>query len=139
MFLEPTCPFSVRRSESSSDLLDQAGEDRITIKLRLQSQPWHMYSGSDRALYCGRLDPLTAAGGEVTAYAYDPAGQLIKLTRPDGSFFTYTYDAAHRLTGIADAVGDRVTCTCDAVSNVTMKQILDPGGHLTRTRSYACL
>jgi hypothetical protein len=26
------------------DLLDQAGEDRITIKLRLQSQPWHMYS-----------------------------------------------------------------------------------------------
>jgi hypothetical protein len=27
------------------DLLGQAGEDRITIKLRLQSQPWHMYSG----------------------------------------------------------------------------------------------
>src|SRR5204863_8564198 len=25
--------------------LGQAGEDRITIKLRLQSQPWHMYSG----------------------------------------------------------------------------------------------
>jgi hypothetical protein len=22
-----------------------AGEDRITVKLRLQSQPWHMYSG----------------------------------------------------------------------------------------------
>ena len=27
------------------DLLDQAGEDRITVKLHLQSQPWHMYSG----------------------------------------------------------------------------------------------
>ena len=27
------------------DLLDEAGEDRITVKVRLQSQPWHMYSG----------------------------------------------------------------------------------------------
>src|SRR3954454_849313 len=27
------------------DLLGEAGEDQITIKLRLQSQPWHMYSG----------------------------------------------------------------------------------------------
>src|SRR4029450_5467739 len=25
--------------------LDKAGEDRITVKIRLQSQPWHMYSG----------------------------------------------------------------------------------------------
>jgi predicted phage terminase large subunit-like protein len=25
--------------------LDQAGKDRITVKLHLQSQPWHMYSG----------------------------------------------------------------------------------------------
>jgi hypothetical protein len=27
------------------DLLDKAGEDRITVKVRLLSQPWHMYSG----------------------------------------------------------------------------------------------
>jgi hypothetical protein len=27
------------------DLLAHAGEDRITVKIRLQSQPWHMYSG----------------------------------------------------------------------------------------------
>jgi len=44
-FLEPTCPFSVRAFGKFDDLLAQAGEDRITIKLRLQSQPWHMYSG----------------------------------------------------------------------------------------------
>src|SRR3954453_3788098 len=45
MFLEPTCPFSVRAFGKLDDLLGQAEEDRITIKLRLQSQPWHMYSG----------------------------------------------------------------------------------------------
>ncbi len=44
-FLEPTCPFSVRALGKFDDLLAQAGEDRITLKIRLQSQPWHMYSG----------------------------------------------------------------------------------------------
>jgi hypothetical protein len=45
VFLEPTCPFSVRAFGKLDDLLTQAGADRITIKIRLQSQPWHMYSG----------------------------------------------------------------------------------------------
>ena len=45
MFLEPTCPFSVRAFAKLDDLLQQAGEDRVTVKIRLQSQPWHMYSG----------------------------------------------------------------------------------------------
>src|ERR1700730_17089220 len=45
VFLEPTCPFSVKAFGKLDDLLDQAGEDRITVKLRLQSQPWHTYSG----------------------------------------------------------------------------------------------
>jgi len=45
VFLEPTCPFSVKTFGKLDDLLDQAGEDRITGKPHLQSQPWHMYSG----------------------------------------------------------------------------------------------
>ena len=45
MFLEPTCPFSVRAFGKLDETLALAGEDRITIKIRLQSQPWHMYSG----------------------------------------------------------------------------------------------
>jgi protein-disulfide isomerase len=44
-FLEPTCPYSVKTFNKLDDLLAQAGADRITIKIRLQSQPWHMYSG----------------------------------------------------------------------------------------------
>ncbi len=45
MFLEPTCPFSVKAFGKLDETLALAGEDRITIKIRLQSQPWHMYSG----------------------------------------------------------------------------------------------
>ena len=44
-FLEPTCPFSCRAFGKFDALLAEAGEDRITLKIRLQSQPWHMYSG----------------------------------------------------------------------------------------------
>ncbi|MBV8565214.1 MAG: thioredoxin domain-containing protein [Methylobacteriaceae bacterium] len=45
MFLEPTCPYSGKAFGKIDDLLAEAREDRITIKLRLHSQPWHMYSG----------------------------------------------------------------------------------------------
>ncbi|MCX8997074.1 thioredoxin domain-containing protein [Rhizobiaceae bacterium BDR2-2] len=45
VFLEPTCPFSVKAFNKLAAFLDQAGEDRVTVKIRLQSQPWHMYSG----------------------------------------------------------------------------------------------
>src|SRR6202451_4044394 len=45
VFLEPTCPFSARALGKLDETLALAGEDKITIKIRLQSQPWHMYSG----------------------------------------------------------------------------------------------
>jgi hypothetical protein len=45
VFLEPTCPFSAKALFKLDSLLEEAGADRITIKIRLQSQPWHMYSG----------------------------------------------------------------------------------------------
>ncbi len=45
MFLEPTCPYSVKAFGKIDETLKLAGEDRITIKISLQSQPWHLYSG----------------------------------------------------------------------------------------------
>ena len=45
MFLEPTCPFSARAFGKIDETLKLAGDDRVTVKIRLQSQPWHMYSG----------------------------------------------------------------------------------------------
>ena len=37
IFLEPTCPFSVKAFGKLDDLLAQVGEDRIIIRLRLES------------------------------------------------------------------------------------------------------
>ena len=62
VFLEPTCPHSCRAFGKVDDLLGYNSSkaalnaitliyahtlraDRITVKMRLQSQPWHMYSG----------------------------------------------------------------------------------------------
>lgn len=45
MFLEPTCPYSVRAYGKLDETLRSVGEDMLTIKIRLLSQPWHMFSG----------------------------------------------------------------------------------------------
>ncbi len=45
VFLEPTCPFSVRAFNKFDALLSEVGEDKMTLKIHLQSQPWHMLSG----------------------------------------------------------------------------------------------
>jgi hypothetical protein len=66
MFLEPTCPFSVKALGKLDDLLMAAGEDRITVKVRLQSQPWHMYSG---VIVRCIVAASTVEGGRDTAKA----------------------------------------------------------------------
>lgn len=45
IFLEPTCPFSCRALGKLKKLLREAGEDQVTIKLRFNCQPWHLFSG----------------------------------------------------------------------------------------------
>lgn len=45
MFIEPTCQHSLRAFGKMDETLAMAGADKITIKLRIQSQPWHMFSG----------------------------------------------------------------------------------------------
>lgn len=45
VFLEPTCPYSVKAFNKLDALLAAVGEDKVTVKIRLQSQPWHMFSG----------------------------------------------------------------------------------------------
>ena len=66
VFLEPTCPFSVRAFNKLDDLLALAGEDRITIKVRLQSQPWHLFSG---VIVRCILAASTLPGGKANAKA----------------------------------------------------------------------
>ena len=66
VFLEPTCPYSVKAFGKLDDLLAKTGEDRITIKVRLQSQPWHMYSG---VIVRCILAASTLEGGKAAAKA----------------------------------------------------------------------
>ncbi|MEY2655497.1 MAG: hypothetical protein RLZZ524_2525 [Pseudomonadota bacterium] len=44
VFMEPTCPFSGRAFGKLDELLDRAGAQRLTVRIRLQSQPWHLFS-----------------------------------------------------------------------------------------------
>lgn len=44
LFLEPTCPYSGKAFGKLDQLLAALGEDRLTVKIRLHSQPWHMFS-----------------------------------------------------------------------------------------------
>ena len=66
IFMEPTCPYSVKAYGKLDETLALAGEDRITIKIRLQSQPWHMYSGV--VVRC-ILAASTLPGGKAAARA----------------------------------------------------------------------
>ncbi len=44
LFLEPTCPYSGKAFGKIEQLLEEVGEDKLTVKIRLHSQPWHMFS-----------------------------------------------------------------------------------------------
>ena len=44
VFLEPTCPYSGLTFEKLPALVAAAGENRLTVKIRLISQPWHLFS-----------------------------------------------------------------------------------------------
>jgi hypothetical protein len=43
-FLEPTCPYSARAFPKLFELVDLVGT-RVTVHVRLHSQPWHLFSG----------------------------------------------------------------------------------------------
>lgn len=45
VFLEPTCPYSIKAFGKLDGLLEAVGESNITVKILLHSQPWHLYSG----------------------------------------------------------------------------------------------
>jgi YD repeat-containing protein len=74
-----------------------------------------------------------SAGGLLTTYAYDAAGQLTTLAQPDTSAITYTYDDAHRLTKVVDQAGNSITYTLDNAGNRTQEQVKDASNVLRRT------
>ena len=45
VFLEPTCPFSAKAFGKLDETLQTAGAEKVTLKIWLHSQPWHLFSG----------------------------------------------------------------------------------------------
>lgn len=65
IFLEPTCPFSVKTFNKLDDFLSQAGEENVRVRIWLHSQPWHLLSGIViRAI----IAASTLEGGKANAY-----------------------------------------------------------------------
>ncbi|HZP19508.1 MAG TPA: thioredoxin [Bauldia sp.] len=65
VFLEPTCPYSKKAFAKLPALVEALGEDRITVKIRFVSQPWHLFSGIvTRAI----LAASATAGGRDAAF-----------------------------------------------------------------------
>ena len=64
IFIEPTCPYSVRAFNKLDALLSDVGEARVTIKIRLIPQPWHMFSG---VIVRSSLAASLLAGGRQNA------------------------------------------------------------------------
>ncbi len=66
IFLEPTCPYSKRAFEKLAALMEKVGEDRLTVKIRFVSQPWHLFSGIvTRAILAASATP----GGREAAFS----------------------------------------------------------------------
>jgi len=59
-FLEPTCPYSKRAFAKLEPLVAAVGDDQLTVKVRLLSQPWHLFSGV--VTRCILAASATAAG-----------------------------------------------------------------------------
>jgi hypothetical protein len=69
-FLEPTCPYSGRSFNKLDQVLGEAGEDRVTLKIRLHSQPWHMFSGVIvRAIFAASTLPAGKAAAKTALAA----------------------------------------------------------------------
>ncbi|KQW78318.1 thioredoxin [Devosia sp. Root413D1] len=73
VFLEPTCPYSAKAFGKLEPLLAAVGEDKLTVKIRLHSQPWHMFSPVIvRAIYAAASLPAgNAAARQVMQAVYE--------------------------------------------------------------------
>lgn len=66
VFLEPTCGHCGRAFGKIQALLAAAGEDRLTVRIYLQSQPWHLFS----PVVCRAILAAAATdGGKAAAWA----------------------------------------------------------------------
>ncbi|MCT7378128.1 DsbA family protein [Chelativorans salis] len=85
-FLEPTCPHCGRAFGKLLPLLERAGEDRLTVRLTVHSQPWHLFSGVvSRAVLAATLTPEGRdAAYRVMAAVYEHREDYIATDHSSG-------------------------------------------------------
>lgn len=81
------------------------------------------YDGADR------LEARIDAGGGVTRYTWDEAGNLSQITDPDGHTVRFAYDAADRLIRATDRAGHTVVTERDGAGRI--RAVTDPNGNAT--------
>jgi len=90
-------------------------------------------AGGDNTALLDSVAVAPAAGAATTAYAYDPAGNLLSATDPLGHVTAYAYDARNREVGMTDpadqGTGRQTAYAYDARGNRTAAT--DPLGHAT--------
>jgi protein-disulfide isomerase len=85
MFLEPTCPHSARAFGKLRPFVKAAGEDRVTARIVMQSQPWHLFSG----VVTRTVLAAAAVGGKEAAFAvmeqiYDHREEFVATDHSSG-------------------------------------------------------
>jgi hypothetical protein len=107
-FLEPTCPFSKRAYIKFPALLEAAGPDRLTIRIRFLSQPWHLFSGViTRAILAASAAGGAEAGframkgiyGNIPAFEFDDHCRGASMNRTPADI----------LRAISDLAGQNLT------------------------------
>ena len=82
-----------------------------------------------------RRTTSTDAGGFVTAYAYDKAGNVVKVTSPDGVSAALEHDELGRVVRASDEEGSAVTRELDLDGKP--RKVTDPNGSAVSYEYYA--
>lgn len=114
VFLEPTCPYSAKAFGKLDELLARAGEEHLTLKIRLQSQPWHLFSGIvTRAILAASTTPDgKRAAKKVMAEVFTHRDEFEFTDHCTGPNMSSTPDDViariERLSGVALATAFRI-------------------------------
>lgn len=94
------------------------------------------YDDRDRVVAVA-VTPSGASASEITAFAYDGAGQLRREQLPNGRAVNYVYDDAGRLRQISDDLGNRIVYTLNNAGDQIKEERFDPEDRLAELVEFA--